>query len=57
MFKPESNEIRTITVNGQTFAKVEDIKNFFKSVNLNEKRTKPGEILTSDYIREFLSRL
>lgn len=57
MFEPDPNEIRTITVNGQTFAKVEDIKNFFKSVNLNEKRTKPGEILTSDYIREFLSRL
>lgn len=57
MFEPDPNEIRTITVNGQKFAKVEDIKNFFKTVNLNEKRTKPGEILTSDYIREFLSRL
>ena len=57
MFEPDPNEIRTITVNGDKFAKVEDIKNFFKTVNLNEKRTKPGEILTSDYIREFLSRL
>lgn len=57
MFELDPMEIRTISVNGETFAKVEDIKNFFKTVNLNEKRAKPGEILTSDYIREFLSRL